>query len=479
MSSRSLLWYDLETFGSHPASDRIAQFACWRTDESLQPIADPVCLKVKAPWYYLPDPEACLVTGLSPQQCADGIGEHALARKLQTELGQPQTTSAGYNVIRFDDEFVRHLCWRQLLDPYAREWQHGNQRFDLLDVTRLCHALRPEGIHWPLREDGQTSFRLEHLASANGLPQHHAHDALSDVEATIALARLLRERQPRLYAWARRMADKSQVRSLLETGEPLLHVSGRYPVQLGCLRMVLPIGAHPQQRNKIAVYDLMQDPQQWSDCSIEELAEALYRKRSEDGGPAEEPIRPGLKFVHVGRCPMLAPTSVLAGADSARIGLDPERCRRHAHWLAGRPDLARRLLAVLLHEPAHAEPTPVDPELALYQGFVSNSDRERLVQLHAQRDDFDGHFDDPRLTELAWRWRHAEADPADPHWRKLLLHRFEHGYGRRRPWPDWRAELMTRLAQETDPGRRQLLQELADWGHHAAARLGLDLGQTS
>ncbi len=472
MSQRSLLWYDLETYGAHPPSDRIAQLALWRTDEALQPLAEPIRVNVRAPWYYLPDAQACLITGLSPQRCSDGIDERELAALLDAELGQPLTTSAGYNCIRFDDEFVRHLFWRQLIDPYAREWQHGNQRFDLLDVARLCFALRPEGIAWPQRDDGLPSFRLEHLAQANALPLRNAHDALSDVESTIGLARLICDKQPKLYAWARSMADKSVVRGLMETGKPVLHVSGRYRAEVGCLRMVLPIGPHPEQRNKIAVFDLMQDPRQWLDCNIEDLAQALLRRRDEM--PVETELnleRPGLKFVHVGRCPMLAPTSVLSSANADRIGLDPERCRVHARWLAEHPELLQRMLAALVQRPDAPDEAPVDPELALYQGFVSASDRARLSGLRAQPHAGLPVLEDPRLTELARRWLHADADPADPSWRELLLRRFEYGHGRRPGWQVWQKEVSELLQSEADTGRRQLLQELLDWGERAIVRL--------
>ena len=41
-------------------------------------------------------------------------------------------------------------------------------------------------------------FRLEELTVANGISHADAHDAVSDVRATIAMARLLREKQEKL-----------------------------------------------------------------------------------------------------------------------------------------------------------------------------------------------------------------------------------------------------------------------------------------
>lgn len=479
---RSLLWYDLETFGTHPGADRIAQIALQRTNESLEPIEPAICHRVQVPWHYLPDPGSCLVTGLTPQACADGLEEPALAELLASQMGMPATVIAGYNSIRFDDEFVRHLFWRQLRDPYAREWQGGNQRFDLLDVARMCHALRPAGIQWPLRQsqgapshdDGCPSFRLEDLVVANQLPQPQAHDALSDVQATIALARLIRSRQPRLYAWARRMSDKEAVRDLLQGGQPLVHVSGRYWGPQGCARLVLPLGQHAEQRNKIAVIDLQSDPRQWAAMDTEALAEAIFRRH--DAEPTDEPPpRPAVKFVHIGRCPMLAPASVLRGVDCARIGIDEARCQRHADWLARQPGLCERLLQALQQRPPPAgEPDmpPADPELALYQGFVSRADRQRLDALRAQPQDPLPAFDDPRLAELAWRWQHPQSDAGEPRWHSLLRQRLEQGHGRTPPWPMWREQLDQRL-RTASPGEAAILEPLMAWGKTASRRLGL------
>ncbi|MCB1589585.1 MAG: exodeoxyribonuclease I, partial [Xanthomonadales bacterium] len=424
--------------------------------------------------------------------CADGVDEPELAQRLWRAMSEPATVSAGYNSIRFDDEFVRHLFWRQLLDPYAREWQGGNQRFDLLDVARLCHALRPEGLQWPLRDDGCPSFRLEELASANALPQPQAHDALSDVQATVALARLLQKQQPRLYAWARQMADKQRVRDLLQAGRPLVHVSGRYWGPFGCARLVLPLGQHADQRNKIAVYDLMQDPRQWAGLDVDALAEAIFRRR--DASPPEW-ARPAVKFVHIGRCPMLAPASVLQQTDCERIGIDVALAQQHAAWLAQQPQLGERLLQALQQRPPQTEPdqdTEGDPELSLYQGFVSRLDRQRLDDFRAESvarrllcsgttptcgDSASSDtrlplpvFDDGRLGELAWRWQRADANPADPHWRQILGRRWQNGHGNTLDWESWRSQLIA-LRQKVTASQRPLLDELLAWGDGIATQL--------
>src|SRR5690606_1552835 len=216
--SASFLFYDLETWGTDPRRTRIAQFAAIRTGPDLEAWGEPVEFLVRPADDLLPSPGASLVTGLAPQDALrTGLTEAEAFARIIDELGRPGTCTLGYNSLRFDDEFIRHGLFRNFHDPYEREWRNGNCRWDLLDVMRLAHALRPEGIAWPAREDGATSFRLEHLAEANGVRIGDAHEALSDVRALIGLARLLRAAQPRLWAYALALRDKRHVAGMLDT----------------------------------------------------------------------------------------------------------------------------------------------------------------------------------------------------------------------------------------------------------------------
>ena len=240
----SFLFYDLETFGSDPRRTRIAQFAAVRTDAELRIIEEPISFFVQPADDLLPSPDATMVTGLAPQRAlAEGVPEAEAFSRIFEEMARPQTCTLGYNSLRFDDEFVRHTLFRNFFDPYEREWRNGNSRWDLLDVLRLAHALRPDGIVWPRREDGATSFKLEHLVLANDVRQGDAHEALSDVYATLGMARLLRQHQPRLWEYALKLRDKRHVAGLLDpfAMQPLLHVSQRYPASRLCAAVVLPL----------------------------------------------------------------------------------------------------------------------------------------------------------------------------------------------------------------------------------------------
>ena len=410
MAETTLYWHDYETFGAQPRYDRPAQFAGIRTDMELNEIGEPLVLYCQPTGDYLPDPQSCLITGITPQQCAaQGVPEHAFAVRIEEEFASPGTVGVGYNTIRFDDEITRFMFWRNLIDPYAREWQNGCGRWDLLDVVRMVYALRPEGMVWPRKEDGTVSFRLEDLARANGLAHEQAHDALSDVRATIALARLIRKLQPRLFDFAFGLHKKDRV--LQELGlpavaadaRPFLHVSGMFSAARGCIAVMWPLATHPANKNEILAWDLSQDPSELAQLGVEELRQRLFTRSAElPEGVARLPI----KSIHVNKSPMVVSSlKTLSPAMAQQWGIDMQQSLQHAAIARDLPDMSALWKQVFQRPPAG----PIDVDQDLYGGFVGNEDRRRLNQLRALTPlelamDRTG-FDDPRLAELVFRYR--------------------------------------------------------------------------
>ena len=311
MSDKSIYWYDFETFGKDPRRNRASQFAGIRTDEDLNIISEPLVFYCAPADDFLPDPMACLITGISPQKAlADGVCEVEFIKRIHEEFSQPGTCVAGYNSIRFDDELTRQLLYRNFYDPYEREWKNGNSRWDIIDMARLCAATRPEGIVWPLREDGSTSFRLEQLTAENGIEHADAHDALSDVIATIEFAKLIKQKQPKLYDYVYQLRNKRAVQSEIDmvTRKPVLHVSMMYPATQGCLALVMPLCPHPTNNNGIIVYDLREDPESWASLSVEEIRKRIFTARDDMEQGVE---RIGLKTIHINKCPVIASPAVL------------------------------------------------------------------------------------------------------------------------------------------------------------------------
>src|SRR6478736_2199144 len=422
----SFYWHDYETFGVDPRRDRPAQFAGQRTNCELEPVGEPLVIYCKPALDVLPRPVSCLITGITPQQAdRDGVIEAEFAAQIHDEFAVPGTCGVGFNSIRFDDEFTRNLLYRNFYDPYAREWENKNSRWDVIDLARMCYALRPEGIEWPMRKveecaqgralldpraqdarkSNVPSFRLEDLTAANNLAHRHAHDALSDVEATIALARLLRSRQPRLFDFYFALRRKQRACELLDYAHrtPVLHVSSRYPAERGCLAMVVPLAQHPTQPNKIIVYDLDVDPTPLLSLDVDEIADRVFTPRAD---LPEDVQRIPLKAVSVNRSPALAPLSALAGVDTARIGLDRDRCLGHWQLLRDAADLPEKLRRVFT---TPQDDAVVDPELAIYRGFTGDGDRELLRRVRATPPDLLGQssftFRDARYAELLFRYR--------------------------------------------------------------------------
>ena len=404
---QTFFWHDYETLGADSRRDRPVQFAGIRTTLELEIVGEPVMFYGKPPLEMPPHPDACLITGITPQLAQrDGVDEAEFAARVHEQLAEPGTCGVGYNSLRFDDEFTRQLLYRNFFDPYGREWEHGNSRWDLIDLVRMCEALRPEGIHWPTREDGSPSFKLEHLAKANGLQQERAHDALSDVHALIDLARLIRVRQPRLWDWHFGLRRKQRVFEQLDVAgmTPLVHVSSRYPASQHCLTLIAPLALHPARPGEVIVYDLRFDPTELIALDEEDIADRVFTSRADLPEGVE---RIALRTVRANRAPALAPLSVLKGADLARLQLDPERCLAHADTLRAAAGVREKVQR--LFKQAAAMPAAEDPELALYDGFLPDADKRLLAEVRGtppeQLATRTFAFRDPRYPELLFRYR--------------------------------------------------------------------------
>ncbi|MDW8479425.1 MAG: exodeoxyribonuclease I [Xanthomonadales bacterium] len=461
---QAFLWYDLETFGMDPRRSRIAQFAAVRTDPELRPLGEPLSLLCRLHEEVLPAPEACLVTGITPQRALrEGLPEPEFARQIAAAMGGPGLCIVGFNSLRFDDEFLRHLFYRCFHDPYAREWEEGNSRWDLLDLTRLAYCLRPEGIRWPRREDGVPSFRLEDLARENGIG-HRRHDALGDVLALLGLARLLREAQPRLWDYYLGLRDRRRAEAMIGAGEPLFYVSGRYPARRGGAAIVLPMLRLDRGERSWLVFDLAEDPQPLLDAGGGGEPDAATLAAALATLPPH-----AIKRLRPNRIPALVRLAHVRDDELARLGLDRAAClARSARLRPALPRLARALRA--LHAPqARGEE---DAELALYQGFPPDADRALFPAIRAappeRLRDFAARLADPRLGELLFRYRarhHPESlDAAErERWSAYRERRLRDPTLSEVTAEAFLERLRALRQEHADPAVRRLLDELEAW----------------
>jgi exodeoxyribonuclease-1 len=477
MPTHTFLWHDYETFGANVRRDRPAQFAAIRTDAELNEIGDPLMVYCQPAPDFLPDPQSCLITGITPQECLEkGIPEHAFAAQIEQAFSEPGTIGVGYNTIRFDDEITRFMFWRNLIDPYAREWQNQCGRWDLLDVVRMTYALRPEGIQWPKKEDGSPSFKLEHLSKANGLVHEAAHDALSDVRATIALARLIRQHNSRLFDFALGLHKKDRVAMELGlpataiTARPFLHVSGMFPAERGCLAVMWPLASHPTNKNELIAWDLGQDPSMLADMSAADLRLRMFSKRDELPEGVE---RLPVKTIHLNKSPMvISSLKTLRPELAQRWGIDMEQAMQHAAVAQGLPDMSAIWAEVFQRPP---ESTP-DVDEDLYGGFVGNGDRRRLNQLRALSPAelalARTGFDDARLEELLFRYRARNfpdslAAPERARWEAHRAARLFDGEGGARTIEGLFGEIDT-LSETVDERGEEILGALYDYAEAIA-----------
>jgi exodeoxyribonuclease I len=407
MADSSIYWYDFETFGADPRRDRACQFAGIRTDEDLNIISEPLVIYCQPADDFLPNPFACLVTGITPQKAkAEGIAEVEFIKQINDEFSVPNTCVAGYNSIRFDDEITRQTLYRNFFDPYEREWKNGNSRWDIIDMMRLCAATRPEGIEWPKKDNGTNSFKLDQLTVANGIAHEDAHDALADVIATIEMAKIVKSKQPKLYNYVYQLKNKSKAQAELDlvTQKPVLHVSMRYPASQGCLALVMPICQHPTNKNGVVVYDLRENPSNWSELSIEEIKERIYTPKDKLPKGA---TRVPLKTIHINRCPVISSPAVLQKEQAKRYQIDVEDCRSHWEKIQGDQAIKQKVSAAFKDE---SFPEETDPDLMIYSGgFFSDNDRSLMETIRATKASDLGRLDlpfrDRRLKEMLFRYR--------------------------------------------------------------------------
>lgn len=435
--AQSFLFYDLETFGLDSKADRIAQVAMVRTDMQLRVIQDPVVMLCAIAPDYLPSPSSCLVTGITPQKTLrDGICEFDFISRINREFMVPDTVVLGFNNIAFDDEFIRNCLYRNLMDPYEREWMNGCSRWDVLDLVRAVHDFRPEGISFLHRkENGATSFRLVHLTEDNGIPQEGAHDALVDVYATINVTKLIRQKQPALFDYYFSHRSKRSLNSMLDTlrGTPVMYTCQFFTNEHGSSRPVCPISLDRSRANTVVCFDLTKDARTLLDA---------------------EDVWNGLVRITTNRCPFIAPITILSKVEEVqrRLAIDMELMQSNLDFIHHNRAAILERLEPLMEKKSQTDAN-LDPDLRIYaDSFYSDNDRANMKLINSfppQRRLRAGlHFDSEKVPKLLFR-------QVARNWPEVL------GENERLLWKNYCA---TRLIQPfgRNPGYNAYMREIAD-----------------
>ena len=415
MSQKDIfIWHDYETWGICPKKDRIAQFAAIITDLELNIIDKPINAYCKIPSDYLPKIEAISVTGLSPQLVNNkGLSEHLFAKDIYNLMISPNSCSIGYNSLRFDDEFTRNLFYRNFMDPYEREWSNGNSRWDLIDLVRSCYAFRPEIMNWHY-VDGKVSVKLEDVAKVNNLQHTDAHNAISDVEATIDLARMIKAKNPKIFDYYYDLRLKTNVLNLIDFEEntPLLHVSGMFGADRKFTSFIAPFSYHPINKNAVITIDLTKDVSPILNLSVEEIRERLYSTKEELSNKGLIPIP--IKLVHVNKSPMLVNQKALDANLEQRLNINKADALNNLEQLRAVDGLVTKLQEVfdVSYQDDSADSEDADISKAdemLYDGFFSNADRAKIKAItnstNINQALLDVTFQDARLNEMLFLFK--------------------------------------------------------------------------
>jgi exodeoxyribonuclease-1 len=469
----TFLWHDYETFGKNTRTARPAQFAAIRTDDQLNEIGQPIDIFCQPAPDFLPEPEACLITGITPQYCLqNGLPEHAFADQILAAMSEPNTVSVGYNTIRYDDEITRFMFWRNLIDPYAREWQNGCSRWDIIDLARMAYALRPDGIEWPKNEQGKVSFKLTDLTEANHITHEAAHNAVSDVRATIALARLIKFKQPKLFDFYFGLRQKDKVNTEiglhLNPRRPFLHLSSMYSSEHAHLALVFPLALHPSNKNEVIVWDCAFDPSELFELDASSIAERLFKRAN---ALPENVTRLPIKTIHINKSPVVIQNlKVLDEAAQQRCQLDLTLNLQHADIAAGK--IAQHDLTEVWKSVYKRELAVDDVDESLYSGFIGNGDRQLLNELRALSPErlakAQPNFTDSRLVELLFRYRarnypHTLSEDEHETWQQHCAERLFGGLPGVLNLDDFFVEL-ERCAQ-LNADNLDLLHQLNDYAH--------------
>ena len=363
----AFVFYDTETTGTDTAFDQILQFGAIRTDENLNEI-DRFEIRCRLLPHVVPAPMALKVTGIATENLTDpALPSHYDAmRQVHAKLSDwSPSVFVGYNSISFDENLLRQAFY-QTLQPIYLTNTGGNTRADMLRIAHAVAAYAPNAIAIPLGEAGQQVFKLDRLAPANGYNHENAHDAMGDVEATIHLAKLIRDRAPEVWGRMMQLSRKQDTEDILKEEEILCltqYFGGR-----AHNRYVTECGANPTYGASRAVFDLNQDPEPYLDMTIEELVHEMNK------------IPAVIRAVRTNAQPILMPYTEAPGA-LREVPLPIEELGKRAHMITTNVDFRRRVGEALANRYPAKDPSP-HVEQQIYDGFASSGDQALMQRFH-------------------------------------------------------------------------------------------------
>ena len=276
------LFYDYETTGIDKRFDQIVQFAAIKTDSDFNELErHNILCQMRND--IIPSPYAFGTTMIDIENLQEnGLSEFEFSKKVNKILsGEGNQCITGYNSKEFDDKFSQFLFYRNLADPYFWAWGKGNKKLDVFDIMKMGYAFGRLGDMKFSEGSGEDSLRLEVLSKLNGLTHLKAHDALSDVVATIELLKLIKINNPNLIKYSEKLQDKSFARKLLSESPTFYNISSFYGYEKNFIGVHHIIGQHPTISNSIISWDLEINPENILNKSASEIKEQMFAKKED------------------------------------------------------------------------------------------------------------------------------------------------------------------------------------------------------
>lgn len=392
------IFYDLETTGLEKAFDQIVQFAAIHTDDDLQ-IRGTINLRCRRLPEIVPSPSAMMVTRIDPDHLENqALSHYQMLQEIQTWLQQrTPATFVGHNSLEFDERFLRLALFRSLCDPYLTSIG-GNIRGDIMLLAQAVFHHDPDSIQVPINR-GLLNFKLGDLVRANGLrfPEQAAHEALADINATLELARYLRDRAPIIWNQMIDNTKSVQIDELLAT-HPFVYLSAIYfgrPYGY----VVAEVARNLNNPKEVALFDLNHDPRPYLDMSVPDLVRTFGRSPKV------------FRVVRSNGQPILMPPSHPGQHIRGEI-LRDELYRERAALIREHQAFQQNVSEALSQRYEPADPSPYVEE-RLYEGFIGNEDKALMQSLRAQdwpeRNRTIQRLNDDRLRELGQRLICTEA----------------------------------------------------------------------
>ena len=461
------VFYDTETTGTQTAFDQILQFAAIWTDEEFN-VLERFNIRCQLLPHIVPAPGALRVTGVTPAMLTDPTmpSHYQAIRQIRAQLlAWSPATFIGFNSLDFDEVLLRQALFQTLHPAYLTNTD-GNRRSDVMRIAHAASIFAPENIDVPTDDRGRETFRLDRLAPANGFNHEGAHEAMADVEATMHMARLIRKRDPAIWAALDRATTKSAVKNLV-TEQSVFTLTERYFGRTYSW-LVTPCGQNPEYDAQLAVFDLYYDPEDYRQLSTEDLVDVLSTRPKV------------IRSLRTNAQPIIMPAED-APQNVKALAIPPDELTRRIAVIQADKDFRERVGLAQALRFADETPSPY-AEARIYDGFPSNSDQTLMAQFHDEewtnRVGLADRIEDDRVQEFARRLIYFERpDLLSPQkrseldaWRTARLL----GDNQDVPWMTVQKALQETddLLQNAADDDAALLSEVRDFLHTLAANTG-------